>query len=145
MGGPRGGPGAMLQGGEKARNFKTTMKKLVQYLSAYRWQFLGVLIFAIASTIFSIVGPKILGRATTILFEGIVAQISGSGQGVDFVTIGNILLFLIGLYLVSALFSYIQGWIMTGISMKITYKFRKDIAEKINRMPLRYFDGTNQV
>ncbi len=144
VGGPMGGPGAVMQGGEKARNFKATMNRLIQYLRVYRWQFLFVMILAIASTIFAIVGPKILGKATTKLFEGIVAQISGSGEGVDFVYIGNIVLLLVGLYLVSALFSYIQGWIMTGISMKITYKFRKDIAEKINRMPLRYFDGTNQ-
>jgi ATP-binding cassette subfamily B multidrug efflux pump len=144
MGGPMGGPPGMLRGGEKAVNFKATMAKLLQYLKQYRLQLIVVVLFAIASTIFSIVGPKILGKATTKLFEGIVAQFAGTGTGVDFVYIGNILLLLMGLYLLSAVFAYIQGWIMTGISMKITYKFRQDIAEKINRMPLRYFDGTNQ-
>ncbi len=143
-GGPFGGPPGMLRGGEKAVNFKATMAKLLQYLRQYRWQFIIVILFAIASTVFSIVGPKILGNATTKLFEGIVAQFAGTGEGVDFGYIGNILAWLIGLYLLSAVFAYIQGWIMTGVSMKITYKFRKDIAEKINRMPLRYFDGTNQ-
>jgi ATP-binding cassette, subfamily B, multidrug efflux pump len=144
MGGPMGGPPGMLRGGEKAVNFKGTMAKLLQYLAQYRVQVIVVILFAIASTIFSIVGPKILGKATTKLFEGIVAQFAGTGEGVDFVYIGNIMLWLMGLYLLSAGFAYIQGWIMTGISMKITYKFRQDIAEKINRMPLRYFDGTNQ-
>jgi ATP-binding cassette subfamily B protein len=143
-GGPFGGPPGMLRGGEKAVNFKATMTKLLQYLRQYRWQFIVVILFAIASTVFSIVGPKILGKATTRLFEGIVAQFAGTGGGVDFAYIGNILAWLIGLYLLSAVFAYIQGWIMTGVSMKITYKFRNDIAEKINRMPLRYFDGTNQ-
>ena len=143
-GGPMGGPPGMLRGGEKAVNFKGTMSKLANYLRAYRVQLIIVVLFAIASTIFMIAGPKILGKATTKLFEGVVAKFSGAGTGVDFVYIGNILLILMGLYLLSAVFSYIQGWIMTGISMKITYKFRQDIAEKINRIPLRYFDGTNQ-
>jgi len=144
VGGPFGGPPGMLRGSEKAVNFKATMAKLLHYLKRYRLQVIIVILFAIASTIFSIVGPKILGQATTKLFEGIVAQFAGTGDGVDFVYIGNILLILMGLYLLSAAFAYIQGWIMTDISMKITYKFRQDIAEKINRMPLRYFDGTNQ-
>jgi ATP-binding cassette subfamily B protein len=119
------------------------MKKLIQYLSVYKVSIIIVLIFAIASTIFSIVGPKILGNATTKLFEGVVAQIAGTGTGIDFVYIRNIILELLGLYLVSAAFSYIQGWIMTDVSMKVTYQFRKEISQKINRMPLRYFDGTN--
>ena len=144
MGGPMGGPPGMLRGGEKARDFKRTMSKLLNYLKPYRVSIIVVIVFAIASTIFSIVGPKILGKATTKLFEGIVSQIQGSGTGIDFTYIGNILLFLAGLYLISAFFSYIQGWIMTGVSMKLTYNFRKDISAKINRMPLRYFDGTNQ-
>jgi len=143
-GGPFGGPPGMLRGGEKAVDFKGTMAKLVKYLSVYRWQLVTVILFAIASTVFMIVGPKILGKATTKLFEGIVAKFSGTGTGVDFVYIGNILLMLTGLYVISAVFSYIQGWIMTSVSMKVTYKFRQDIAEKINRIPLRYFDGTNQ-
>ena len=143
-GGPMGGPPGMLRGGEKARNFKGTMAKLLKYLRPYRVSIAIVLIFAIASTVFFILGPKILGKATTKLFEGIVSQIQGSGTGIDFAYIGNILLTLLGLYLISAIFSFIQGWIMTNVAMKITYGFRTSIAEKINRLPLRYFDGTNQ-
>ncbi len=140
--GPMGhGPMGMMKG-EKARDFKGTMKRLIRYLGAYRWPILVVMVFAVASTIFSIVGPKILGKATTRLFEGVMNQIAGAGS-IDFEYIGNIILVLIGLYLVSTLFSYIQGWVMSNVSMNITYRFRKDIAEKINRMPLKYFDGTN--
>lgn len=139
-----GRPGMGIQAhGEKARDFKGTIGRLAKYLRAYQLSIIIVLLFAIASTIFSIVGPKILGQATTKLFEGVLGQISGSGTGIDFVYIGNIILLLVGLYLLSALFSYIQGWIMSGVSMKVTYLFRKDIVEKINRMPLKYFDGTN--
>jgi len=142
-GGMRGGGMRGMMGGAKARDFNGTMRKLFSYLRAYRVQ-LGVsIIFAIASTIFTVVGPKILGLATTKLFEGVVGQLSGSTSGIDFVYIGNIILTLVGLYLVASVFSYIQGWIMAGVSMNVTYRFRKDIAEKINRMPLRYFDGTN--
>ncbi|WP_424565550.1 ABC transporter ATP-binding protein [Tepidibacillus fermentans] len=130
-------------GGEKARDFKGTMKKLAQYLSEYKLSILTVLIFAIASAGFSIVGPKILGKATTKLFEGVMAKIAGTGN-VDFTAIGKIMITLIGLYLLSSLFGYIQGWIMSGVSMKVSYRFRKDISEKINRMPFRYFDNTNQ-
>jgi ATP-binding cassette, subfamily B, multidrug efflux pump len=142
MGGPMGGgPMAMLKG-EKPRDFRGTMAKLIQYLGQYRILILVVMLFAVASTIFSIVGPKILGKATTKLFEGVLAQIAGSGS-IDFGYIGNIILLTLGLYLISTLFSYVQGWIMSGVSMNITYRFRKDISQKINRMPLRYFDGTN--
>jgi ATP-binding cassette subfamily B multidrug efflux pump len=137
-----GGPMAMMKG-EKPRDFKGTMIKLIRYLGSYRVSILVVMIFAIGSTVFSIVGPKILGRATTKLFEGVMGQIAGTGAGVDFGYIGRILLTVGGLYLVSALFGYIQGWIMSSVSMNITYRFRKDISEKINRMPLKYFDGTN--
>ena len=144
MGGPMGGPPGMLRGGEKARNFKGTMTKLLKYLRPYRLQIAIVLFFAIASTVFFIVGPKILGKATTKLFEGIVGQIQGSSTGIDFTYIGNILLTLLGLYLISSIFSFIQGWIMTSVAMKITYGFRASIVEKINRLPLRYYDGTNQ-
>ncbi|HWR65375.1 MAG TPA: ABC transporter ATP-binding protein, partial [Bellilinea sp.] len=143
-GGPMGGRPGMLRGGEKARNFKGTMTKLLKYLRPYRISIAIVLIFAIASTVFFILGPKILGKATTKLFEGIVGQIQGNSTGIDFVYIGNILLTLLGLYVISSIFSFIQGWIMTSVSMKITYGFRTSIAEKINRLPLRYFDGTNQ-
>jgi ATP-binding cassette, subfamily B, multidrug efflux pump len=139
MGGPRPGMG----GGEKPRDFKATMRKLLEYLSSYRLALIIVLIFAVASTIFNIVGPKILGNATTKLFEGVLAEIAGTGS-IDFGYIGNIILLMVFLYLLSALFSFIQGWIMAGISMKVTYRFRKDISEKINRMPLKYFDGTSQ-
>jgi ATP-binding cassette subfamily B protein len=140
-----GGPGGgMMRGGEKPRDFKGTMSKLLKYLSVYKVAIIIVFIFAIASTIFSIAGPKILGKATTKLFEGVMAQIAGTGTGVDFTYIGNIILLLIGLYGVSAIFSYIQGWIMTDISMKLTYQFRKEISQKINRLPLHYFDTTTQ-
>ncbi|MBN1440847.1 MAG: ABC transporter ATP-binding protein [Anaerolineales bacterium] len=136
-----GGPMAMMKG-EKPRDFRGTMATLIGYLGKYRIAILAVILFALASTAFSIAGPKILGQATTKLFEGVLAQISGTGS-IDFGYIGDILLLTLGLYLVSSLFMYIQGWIMSGISMNITYRFRRDIAEKINRMPLRYFDGTN--
>jgi ATP-binding cassette, subfamily B, multidrug efflux pump len=138
------GPGAHgMMKGEKARNFKGTMAKLIRYLSAYRVAIGIVLVFAIASTVFSIVGPKILGRATTKLFEGVMSQIAGTGTSIDFGYIGHIILVVLGLYGVSALFSYVQGWVMSNVAMNVTYRFRKEIAAKINRMPLRYFDGTN--
>ncbi|MBN1260157.1 MAG: ABC transporter ATP-binding protein [Anaerolineae bacterium] len=137
------GPRGMMMRGEKARDFKGTMAKLAGQLRPYQVRIAIVLIFAIASTIFSIVGPKILGRATTKLFEGVMGQIMGTGAGVDFDYIGNIVLTLLGLYLLSALFSYIQGWLMTGVAMDLTYHFREQIAGKINRMPLKYFDGAN--
>jgi ATP-binding cassette subfamily B protein len=139
----RPGMMGMAVPGEKSHDFKGTMKKLIEYLRVYQVAIVFVLLLAIASTVFSIVGPKILGQATTKLFEGVMAQIAGSEQGIDFEFIGNIIAIMIGLYLLSAFFSYAQGWIMSGISMKVTYKFRKDIAEKINRMPLKYFDTTN--
>jgi len=140
-GGPMGG---MMRGAEKPRNFKATMSKLIRYLSVYKVSIFVVFGFAIASTIFMIAGPKILGKATTKLFEGIVNQIAGTGTGIDFVYIGNIVLLMVGLYFISAVFSYIQGWIMTNVSMKLTYQFRKDISAKINRLPFKYFDNTNQ-
>jgi ATP-binding cassette subfamily B protein len=144
MGGPgMGGPmGAMMMGGAKAKNFKGTMKRLVAYLGQYRVAVIAVWVIALASTAFMIAGPKILGKATTKLFEGVMSKLSGKGD-VDFAGIGSILLLTLGLYLVSSLFAYIQGWIMSGIAVKITYRFRRDLSEKMNRMPLRYFDGTN--
>ncbi|MFH2103419.1 MAG: ABC transporter ATP-binding protein [Chloroflexota bacterium] len=144
-GGPigRGGPMAMMKG-DKARDFKGTMRQLIQYLGSYKPAIAVVMVFAVASTIFSIAGPKILGQATTKLFEGVLAQIAGTGSGIDFDFIGRIVLITLGLYLGSALFGYIQGWIMSGISMDITYRFRQDIADKINRMPFKYFDSTSQ-
>ena len=130
-----GGMGA----GEKAKDFKGTIKKLVRYMSVYKIQMLFVAIFAIGGTIFNIAGPKILGKATTEIFNGLVSKVSG-GAGMDFGKIGWILLFTLGLYVASALFSFIQGYIMTGISQKTTYRMRKEISEKINRMPMNYFD-----
>ena len=143
-GGPgRGGPMGHMMGGPvaKAQDFKGTMKKLIAYLGEYRKAIVIVFIFAIASTAASIYGPKILGQATTILFEGVIAQLAGTGS-IDFDAIGRIALITLGLYLVSALFAYIQGWIMADVSTNIAYRFRRDISEKMNRMPLKYFDGT---
>ncbi len=135
MGGPRGG-----QTLEKAKDFKGTTKKLIKnYLSKYKIGLIIVLLFAIGSTIFSIVGPKILGNATTEIFNGLVNKISGNG-GIDFGKVGMILLTLLGLYLLSALFSFIQGFAMTGIAQKLTYNLRKDISKKINHLPMNYFD-----
>jgi len=145
--GPRRGPGSHMAGmmkGDKARDFRGTMAKLLDYLGSYKIGILVVMVFAIASTVFNIAGPKILGRATTKLFEGVLEIIAGSGGGIDFDFIGRIILITIGLYLGSTIFSYIQGWIMSNISMDITYRFRKDISEKINRMPFKYFDNTSQ-
>jgi ATP-binding cassette subfamily B protein len=144
MGGPMGGGGpmAMMRRGEKPRDFKGTLTKLIQYLGRYRLLILFIWLLAIASTVAMIVGPKILGNATTKLFEGVMAQIAGTGS-VDFGYIGHILVLTLMLYLVSALLSYGQGWIMSNVAMNITYRFRKDIAEKINRMPFNYFDGTS--
>lgn len=139
--GGRHGPMAMMRG-EKPRDFRGTMKKLLQYLGSYKVSIAVVMLFAVASTVAMIVGPKILGKATTKLFEGVMAQIAGTGTGVDFAYIGHILLTVLFLYLLSALFAYIQGWVMSGVSANITYRFRKDIAAKINRLPLRYFDKT---
>ncbi|MEI6388589.1 MAG: ABC transporter ATP-binding protein [Spirochaetota bacterium] len=143
MGGPgMGPPGMMMGGGAKAKNFKGTMTRLIAYIGQYRVAVIAVWLIALVSTAFSIAGPKILGQATTKLFEGVMAKLSGKGE-VDFASIGNILLFTLGLYVISAIFSYIQGWVMSGIAVKITYRFRRDLSEKMNRMPLRYFDGTN--
>jgi ATP-binding cassette subfamily B protein len=130
--------------GDKAQDFKGTMIKLIQYLGSYKIAIVIVMLFAVGSTIFTIAGPKILGQATTKLFEGVLGQISGTGTGIDFDFIGRIILITLALYLGSALFSFIQGWIMSGISMDITYRFRRDIAEKINRLPFKYFDTTTQ-
>jgi ATP-binding cassette subfamily B protein len=133
-----------MMSGEKATDFKGTMTKLIEYLGAYKTSILIVMLFAVGSTIFTIAGPKILGEATTKLFEGVMEQIAGTGTGIDFNFIGRMILITLALYLTSALFSFIQGWIMSRISMDITYRFRKDIAEKINRMPFKYFDNTTQ-
>ena len=139
----RGGPHAMMRG-EKARDFKGTFKRLLNYLGKYNWLILGVLVIAAASTIFSIAGPKILGRATTQLFEDVSAEIAGTGTGVDFAAIGRILTQVLILYVISALLAFFQGFIMSGISADITYRFRQDIAHKINLLPLQYFDKVSQ-
>ena len=143
-GGPmRGGPMGGMMGGpvQKARDFKGTLRKLVAYLAPYRRVIVLVFILAIGSTVFSIVGPKILGNATTELFNGIMAKIAGTGD-VPFDVIGRILLAALGLYALSAALSYGQGWLMTDVAINVTYKLRKEMMEKVNRMPFRYFDGT---
>ena len=139
MGGPRRGPGAGAPE-QKAKNFKNTTKKLINnYLSKYKLALIVVFIFAIGSTIFTIVGPKILGNATTEIFNGLVSKLSG-GSGIDFGKIAQILLTLLSLYIISALFSFIQGFTMTSVSQKVTYKIRNDLAIKINKLPMKYFD-----
>lgn len=139
--GPMGGPmGGIPRGGEKAKDFKKTMKTLMDYLKPYRISIIVVIIFAIGSAAFSIVGPKILGNATTEIFEGLLRKVSNNGEGIDFSRISQIMIFLLVLYIISAVFSLIQGWIMTGVAQKVSYNMRKEISKKINRMPLKYFD-----
>ena len=137
---PRMGGRGIRGGGEKAKDFKGTMIHLYHYLEVYRKSILIVLIFAGFSSIFSIAGPKILGKATTKLFEGMMAYYMGTGLLTDFGYIRNCMLILVALYLFSACFAYIQNFIMSGVSMKVTYQFRKNISEKMNRLPLSYYD-----
>ncbi len=139
---PRGpmGHGHGMGGGEKAKDFKGTLRKLFRYMDKYKIRFLFMLIFAVAGTVFSIVGPKILGKATTELFNGLVAKVSGTGA-INFTRIGEILLGVLGLYLVSACFTFIQGFVMTGISNDVTYSMRRDISKKMHRMPMKYFES----
>ncbi|MCL2882992.1 MAG: ABC transporter ATP-binding protein/permease [Coriobacteriia bacterium] len=125
---------------EKPKDFKGTLKKLLHYLGNYKIAIVIVMIFAVLSTVFSIVGPKILGTATTTLFTGIVAQISGTGSGPDFNSIANTLLFLLGLYAISAVFQFVQGFIMASVANNISFSLRKNIDEKISRLPLAYYD-----
>lgn len=136
--GPMGKAGMMH--GEKAKDFKGSIGKLVRYLGNYKIAILMVMIFAAGSTIFNVAGPKILGKATTELSEGLLAKIAGTG-GLNFSKIGKILLFVLALYTGSAMLNFIQGWVMTGITQKICYKLRKEISEKINRMPMKYFES----
>jgi ATP-binding cassette subfamily B protein len=138
-----GGPFGHMMGApvQKPRDFSGTLRKLVAYLAPYRWRIIVVFILAIGSTAFAIVGPKILGNATTELFNGILAKIAGTGD-VPFGVIGRILLTALGLYALSAGLSYAQGWLMTDVAIEVTYQLRKQMMEKINRMPFRYFDGT---
>ncbi len=133
--GPMGG----MVPGEKAKDVKGTMKKLMKYIGAYKIGFLFVFIFAVASTVFTVLSPKILGKATTAIFEGFYSKIGG-GEGIDFGYIGEIIILLIVLYLISAVFSFIQGWIVTGVTQKISYRMRKQMSEKISRLPMKYFD-----
>ena len=138
--GPRRGPmGHGRMGGEKAKDFKGTMGKLIKYMSAFKIQMLFVVIFAIGGTVFNIIGPKILGKATTEIFNGLVSKVSG-GSGMDFEKIATILLTALALYVTSALCSLVQGFLMTGVSQKTTYRLRKEISQKINRMSMNYFD-----
>ena len=136
--GPMVGHG--MQPTEKAKDFKDSMKKLFGYMGRYKFRFILMFIFAVAGTAFNIAGPKILGKATTELFNGLVAKVNGTG-GIDFGKIGMILLWTLGLYVASACFSLIQGFVMTGISNDVTYNLRKDISKKINRLPMNYFES----
>jgi ATP-binding cassette subfamily B multidrug efflux pump len=141
-GGPRGGPMAGIAAMEKPKSFGKTMRTFLAYLQPYRVQLIIVFIFSVASTAFMIIGPKMLGNATTRLFEGVVAKAMHTpGAAIDYAYIGRIAITLLILYLVSSAFSYIQGYIMAGISMKVTYTFRQKIAEKVKRVPLKYFDS----
>ena len=136
----RGPMGRGMQPGEKPKNFKASIKKLIQYIAKYKIGIIVVMLFAACSTVFTVVGPKILGKATTTLTEGLMAKIQRTGS-IDFGKIGSILVFVLGLYLLSAIFSFVQGWIMTGITQKVCYQLRKEISEKINRMPMKYFES----
>ena len=140
--GPMGGHGPMggMIGGEKAKDFKGSFSKLLAYIGRYKFAILTVMIFAAASTVFSVIGPKVMGKATTELAEGLMRKIGGTG-GIDFDKIAHILMLTLGLYLCSAAFTFIQSWIMTGITQKICYRMRKEISEKINRMPMKYFES----
>lgn len=140
--GPMGGHGPMggMLGGEKAKDFKGSFSKLLAYIGRYKFAILTVMIFAAASTVFSVIGPKVMGKATTELAEGLMRKIGGIG-GIDFDKIAHILMLTLGLYLCSAAFTFIQSWIMTGITQKICYRMRKEISEKINRMPMKYFES----
>lgn len=142
MPGPMGGPGRRGKIGPKiqAKDFKGTTKKLIKnYLSKYKFSLLIVFVFAIGSALFTIIGPNILGNATTEIYNGVIAKANGVG-GINFTKIGQILLTLLALYIVSCIFSFIQGIVMTNVAQKITFKIRNDIVQKINRLPMKYFD-----
>ena len=138
--GPMGGPGRGMMPGEKPKDFKNSIEKLVRYLGRYWYAIVAVMIFAAVSTVFSVAGPKIMARATNALVEGLGKKIAGTGS-IDFTYIAKVLLFTLGLYICSAVFSFIQGMIMTGITQKTCYRMRKEISEKINRMPMKYFES----
>ena len=134
------GPGRGMVPGEKAKNLKGALGKILRYMGKYKIAVVFVMIIAACSTVFSVLGPKVLGKATTGLAEGLMAKVAGTG-GIDFSYIGKVLLFVLGLYLLSSVLSFVQGWIMTGITQKICYRMRKEITEKINRMPMKYFES----
>ena len=138
------GPGRGMMPTEKAKDFKGSFKKLISYLSPFKFTILIVVIFAALSTVFTIVGPKILAKATDELTAGLMRIITGAAEGIDFGYIAKVLLFLVGLYALSALFSYIQGFTMSGISAKVSYNMRRAIMEKIDRLPISYFHKTSQ-
>lgn len=138
--GPMGGPGRGMLPGEKPKDFKNSIEKLVRYLGRYWYAIVAVMIFAAVSTVFSVAGPKVMARATNALVEGLGKKIAGTGS-IDFTYIAKVLLFTLGLYICSAVFSFIQGMIMTGITQKTCYRMRKEISEKINRMPMKYFES----
>lgn len=135
-----GGPGRGMMPGEKPKDFKNSIEKLVRYLGRYWYAIVAVMIFAAVSTVFSVAGPKVMARATNALVEGLGKKIAGTGS-IDFTYIAKVLLFTLGLYIRSAVFSFIQGMIMTGITQKTCYRMRKEISEKINRMPMKYFES----
>ena len=139
---PRRGmrPGRGMVPGEKAKDLKGALGKILRYMGKYKIAVVFVMIIAACSTVFSVLGPKVLGKATTGLAEGLMAKVAGTG-GIDFSYIGKVLLFVLGLYLLSSVLSFVQGWIMTGITQKICYRMRKEITEKINRMPMKYFES----
>ncbi len=129
-----------MQAGEKPKDFKKSMGKMIRYIGSYKFAVLLVMIFAIGSTIFNVIGPKILGKATTEVFQGLAAKIAGTGS-IDFTRISRILLFLLGLYALSAFLGFLQSYLMSGITQKVTFRMRKELSEKINRMPLGYFES----
>ena len=124
---------------ERAKDFKGTLRQIIRTMSHYKLPLAAAMLFAVLSTIFNIAGPKVLAKATTALATGWIARLRGTGS-IDFVYIARILLFLLGMYLLSSAFSFIQGWLMTGLSQKVCYDFRRQISEKINRLPLAYFE-----
>lgn len=135
----RHGPGVGAPS-EKPKNFSKSMKQIVSYSGNYKYAFVVVILFAISGTVFQVIGPKVMGRATTVLAEGLMYKIKGTGN-IDFTTIGKILVLTASLYALSAVLTFVQGWIMTGITQKIVYNLRRDISEKINRMPMKYFES----
>ena len=137
----RNNHGPLMGSTSKAKDFKGTLKKLIKYLSTYKVSLILVIIFAIGSAIFSIIGPKILGQATTEIFNGLVGKVMGTTAGINFGKIAGILLTLLGLYIISSLFSYIQAFIMSGVNQKVTFNLREEISHKMHKLPLSYFES----